>query len=622
MTNTNHKGQSLIELLVTMGLLTIFMPALVSGLGASRLGKAQQSQRLDALEILKETEEATRAVRDNDWENVKTDGTYHPNISGNTWILSSGTDNVNGFTRSIAISGVLRDSSTGVISPTGTIPDPSVKKVDLRISWTTPNYSHLDTTFYLSRFVDNTALPGSGTIQPLSGHGDWCNPLTDNYNRLNLYHSSQPSSIIAGINKVYVGTTKDSSGYAFDDVSIDHSITPFALTGETNYQSPGLRANDVFTESIYAYIAPDSNNQDEVIILDVSGANPSLISAVNFNGNKGSKTLYVSHNSIVNKDILFFVASNNNLYSYDITDRNNPIAKGVLFVGDTSRIFVVDNYVFLAQISTANQFQIIDASDPTNLRKPGGKGFLKLNDQPGQDVFVNIDGTRAYFITRKSDLNPEFFIINISDKTNPVQIGTGYDTYLPSDLTKQMDPKGVTVINKRAIVVGFGSPPYQVFRIESDNYDLCKAVTTLGSFTVDNLYDVSSILNNGHAYSYLIADNSSAELQIIEGGSGEPGGSGMYESSTFDAGHDVAWNNFTATSDPNLSYKFSLKHGSSGSCTGVTFTDTDFNTFTPGPLPLTTIGSGYTNPAQCMRYRVVNSGSTAASYTITINYSP
>ena len=53
-------GQTLIELILVMGIAAIVLPALLTGLFASRNGKPQQEQRMQAVSVLKESEQAVR----------------------------------------------------------------------------------------------------------------------------------------------------------------------------------------------------------------------------------------------------------------------------------------------------------------------------------------------------------------------------------------------------------------------------------------------------------------------------------------------------------------------------------------------------------------------------------
>ena len=142
-------GQSLIELLVTIGLASILLPALLTGLLASREGRAQQEQRLIAMSLLKEGEEVARSVREKDWNEFSLNGTYHPVVSGTSWSLAIGAETIMGYTRQILVEDVNRDAG-GTIVTSGGSPDPSTKKVTVSVSWGTPIPSSVSSTLYLT----------------------------------------------------------------------------------------------------------------------------------------------------------------------------------------------------------------------------------------------------------------------------------------------------------------------------------------------------------------------------------------------------------------------------------------------------------------------------------------
>lgn len=150
-----QSGQALVELLVAMGIAALMLPALATAMVASRGGRAQQEQRLQAAALLREANEAVRIVRQTGWTGVATNGTYFPAISGSTWVLSAGSQSVSGFTRSIVISDVQRDSG-GAIVPSGGTVDPSTKQVVATVSWTTPVATSISNTAYLNRYLNNT----------------------------------------------------------------------------------------------------------------------------------------------------------------------------------------------------------------------------------------------------------------------------------------------------------------------------------------------------------------------------------------------------------------------------------------------------------------------------------
>src|SRR3989344_9443253 len=117
---TNTVGETLIELLMIIGLTGIILPALFSGFVATRQGKAQQQQRQEATMMLKETAEAVRSVRENGWSTFAVNGTYHPELSGNTWTLVSDPQTINGLTRQVVVSDVQRNINNAIVPAGGT----------------------------------------------------------------------------------------------------------------------------------------------------------------------------------------------------------------------------------------------------------------------------------------------------------------------------------------------------------------------------------------------------------------------------------------------------------------------------------------------------------------------
>lgn len=146
----------LIEILIVIAISAIMLPALLTGLFSSTQGKAQQGQRVQAIALMKEAEEVVRNVRNQGWSTFATNGVYHPLISGSTWNFASGSEAVNGLTRTITVSDVYRDSS-GVIVPSGGSLDPSTKKVYIQVTWGEPYTSSVDSTIYVTRYLQNTA---------------------------------------------------------------------------------------------------------------------------------------------------------------------------------------------------------------------------------------------------------------------------------------------------------------------------------------------------------------------------------------------------------------------------------------------------------------------------------
>ena len=75
---STNKGYTIIELLVALAIASLMLPALLTGLVSSREGKAQQTQRRQAVSLLNEAEEAVRSYRNRGWDSFAVNGTYHP----------------------------------------------------------------------------------------------------------------------------------------------------------------------------------------------------------------------------------------------------------------------------------------------------------------------------------------------------------------------------------------------------------------------------------------------------------------------------------------------------------------------------------------------------------------
>lgn len=603
-----QKGQLLIELLVTIGLTAVILPALLTGFVASRSGRAQQEQRLQAIGLVREAQEAVRVVRERDWTAFAaySDGVtiYHPARSGNSWSLATSADVINGLTREIVISDT---------------PDPSTKQVVTTVRWGTPIASSVNATEYLTRF-GNTVFTESGTIQqPAGGFGNWCQPVGPSVTNVNIPHQASATSIEAfettdGTgNRVFMGTGASADSPAFTNVKIIGNAPPSATVLGNYNGPPSIKSNGIAGDSHYAFLATDNRG---VQILDLTTTPPyQKIGSFDVGGGEKVNDVYVVGNT-------GYAVTQNKFYIFSISaDRKTTSQTGVaLSLADGAKVVVdsANQYAYVPNPDTNGELKIIDVhTHPTTLSQSDVKN-VNVDGGAGRDVFINAGANRAYLATAASSSKPEFFIINITDKANPVVVigGGTYDT-------NDMDPQGVVVVlGEKAIIVGVGGHEYQVFSIANDTVSFCPNHSDNNDFLdIDSgVYAVSSLLQSDmHAYSYVATGDAGAELKIIEGGSGGGGsGNGIFESSTFDANHNVAFNYFSATSDPNLSYKLAIKLAVGGVCPA--FADPDFVPIVTGPIALP--GVGYSNPGQCLRYRVINSGSAAILYTININYSP
>lgn len=636
LSKTKQRGQFLIELLVAMGVVAILIPALVAGFVATRSGKAQAEQRLEATALAREAAEAVRVVRESGWSNVGVTGTFHPVLSGFTWALAPGAETINGYSRSITFDNVYRDSEGAIVETGGTL-DPSTKLVTVSVSWGTPIASSVMNTMYITRLeniawtqttqVDFDLGTMTNTISTNtdggeitlsaggSGRADWCSP------NLSIAATDLPKQGVANAisaieGRIFAGTGENASGVSYATVFVDNLNPPSATVSGT---FDGYKTNDIFGEAGFAYIATD-NNAKEIEIVNLSTSPYTEAGYFNAPGNGNGDSVYVSGN-------VGYMTSGNTFYTFDLASKfgSRSYLGSVVLAGTGTKMSVVGNYAYVAISSSTTQLQIIDIS---NASSPTIVGSVQINGEAAVDVYINQTATRAYIATALSATKSEMFIIDITTKTGAHTNAIGsYDS-------SGMNPQGVTVVTgNRLILVGTGGIEYQAISILNES-----SPSRCGELNVDTgVRGVASVFEaDGDAYSYIITGDATSELKIIEGG---PGGkfnsSGTFVSTILDATTSSAFNRFIVNANlpigTTAEYQVSAADAVDDSCTAALFTfvgpDGTGGTkyATGGAIPFST-GPGYKNPARCFQYKVFLStiDLTAAPVVtdMTINYSP
>lgn len=629
----NKSGQSLIELLIIIGLFAVLLPALVVGFIASGEGKAQMNQRLDATAFLKEAEEAVRSVREKGWTSFAVNGIFHPEIVGSAWSLVAGNDTINDFTRTIEISDVLRDSSGTIVNAGGAV-DPSTKKITITLSWSLPLPSSVQSSFYLTRFdnlsytqttfadfdagvkngvvVTNTA--GGEVVLGAGGGGNWCEPSL-NITPLDLPKQGVANAVTAIEGRIFAGTGDNSSGESFVNINVSNTHPPVATILAT---FDGYKTNDIFGEANYGYIATDTNSK-EIVIIDLTTVPYTEIGYFNAPGSTDATAVFVLGN-------IGYMIQGTKLRNFDLSSKSGSRpaidSDGVdLFGVNGTSVYVSGNYAYVTLYGKS--VLVVNISNASNLWVASG---INPHNRTARDIIANSTGTRAYFINDVSSTQDEFYIYKWG--VHGWQFVGSYDT-------SGMQPKAIAIVpGNRAIIVGMGNEEYQVVDISDET----NPVRCGGLQINTGINGVASVLEaDGDAYSYIITGDASSELKIIEGG---PGGfyasAGVFESSIFDSSYQTAFNRmlFTAVKPPATDIKFQIAvvDDAGGSCAGAVFNyvgpdGTPATFFTnPEALFLDDDGAGFENPGRCFRYKAFLS--TNDSFTspvlndFTVNYSP
>lgn len=643
-------GYSIVELILAMGLATLIFPAILSGVMTTRQGKPQAIQLNQAQSLLTEGQEAVRSIRANGWASIATDGTYHPVINGSSWSLASGTETINGLTRQVVIADVYRSSTTGPIVSSGGILDPSTKKITLTISWTQPYSYSMSTSSYLTRYKGNltwtqttqsdfTAGTNAGTSvtdnldgevvlsSGGSGHG-WCHPTTV-ATTTNLPGSAIATSLTANQGKAYVTTGVNASGNPMNSINISDSGTPTATVGASYTSSNKMYG--IAADNTYSYMGSDHPG----LMIDIVKLS-TMADAGYFDPGGHPKGISV----VVSGSVGYAVGDNNTLYTFDIstiqgTNTSQTKLASIALGGAPKRVVYQNGYAYVGETGP-NQIEVFQVTNAgATLTK---KATISLANTYA-DFSLNSTSTRLYTI-EQNGTGANFIIRDISTITSVSTIST----YTFATFTVN----GVVVVpGNVAIIIGSGGTYlYQVVDISNEaSPQGCGGMNPPGVTKINAITPV--IMPSGQNFAYILTDNSSAEFQVIlggTGGGGVPSTSGTFTSSTFVPGSLVSFNRFSATiaQPANTTIKVRVAVagvGADQTCGTANFayvgpngtTDsTDY--FTPtgssisGNIPFASAVSNYQNPGSCMRYQVsfatTDTTATPVLYDMTVNYVP
>lgn len=645
------KGQSLVEMLITIGLAALILPAVYTGLIASRQGVLQSQYQVMASNLRHQAYQAARVFRDSDWTTFASQsgqGSLHPEISGNTWILTPGAETVDSiFTRWVQVTDVYRDTS-GTIVTTGGNLDPSTKRVTSSVSWPAPINSTVTDVAYFTRLENllytqttqadfdagihssttTTNYSGGEVILGSGGQGDWCSPDLS-ITALDLPKNGVANAISAIEGQAFAGTGDNASGVSYANVTITDTSPPVAtITNPGTFD--GYKTNDIHGEAGYAFLATD-NNLHEIEIVDLSTNPYSEAGYFDAPGNGDGDAVFTT-------STYGFMTSGSKFYAFDLSSKSGSrpqVGGAVTLAGTGRRIVVVGTYAYVAVNSPTTQLQIIDISNPSSLSDASIIGQASLPAQGGMALAVTTTGNRAYVATNTSSSQAELFIVDTTTKTGNQPVISSYDT-------NGMNPRGIAIATaNRVIVVGTAAEEYQVLNVVDEaNPVRC------GGMNIDTgVNGVATVVEqDGDAWSYIITGDSSSEFKIIAGG---PGGqsvaSGTFTSSIFDVttvlgpGRQTAFNRIITTADTpsqtDVTFQVAAADQVSGSCDTANYvfvgpdgTSSSFFSSGTGIIPLDDDGSAFENPASCFRYRAYlttnDFGSTPVLYEVSINYSP
>lgn len=627
----SQSGQSLIELLLAIGLMAIILPALLTGFISSREGKAQEGQRLGATALLREAEEAVRSVREKDWNTFALNGTFHPVVSGSAWSLASSSESVNGYQRQIIISDAQRDPNNFNIVFSGGVTDPSTKKITVSVSWNTPSFSSVDSTTYYQRYLGNRQYfqttqvdfnTGTGTNTTVVATGDGGVELGQGAGAGSLYGSQFLLTGTSSIGSMTSSTRKTSLRFTAQNTAIVNTVRVYLQTERGT--SPAYR------------FGIQGNN----------GGNPSGIFL-------GSGTL--TSNSAGWKTITLSPAVNitaGTVYHIVIEPSGSPTSS---------------NYIAIRRTTPQNLFNPYSTTADSNLNTLfyNGTSWAVQNFQPMYELdfnngtyegnpydsatAVNIFGANFYgekFTVTGSDktVTDVTFYVRKNSATNPadslqvVLWDADTNTLIEegvlataAQLTTTYANRTYTFATPRTLTVGksyriyLQSPAsnsnryYQTYRLNNTNAANYNSINYDGT---NSIYTLST--NSGTSWTDTGIYYDLADFQFTVQATAGYQNSGTFESATIDTGALGAFNNLTwgEALAPNTNIRMQLAINNDNSTWDYFGSDGQSGTFfdsTMSAIPLNRINGRF------IRYKATLSGDGTATPTlndVSINYSP
>lgn len=421
---------TLVEILLSIGVLSIVILGLAGALSYSIQTNSQASSRTKATFILDEGIEASRAIRDTGFTNLPT-GTYGLDFSSGEWQLSGSSDTIDEFTRTVDISNI----------------DATTKQITVSVEWSglPLGTNQVSTTIQLTDWLRNVPVGGdwsqpqevfeedipggnngfavqydpSGWVYLLRQNGNPSFVVFDASNYPNLVYYSDLSG---GGNYrdmdqygtyLYASSQENSSEVRI--ISTTFKFFPYFVS---SIDIPGNDdAYDVDIDGDYLYVGTRRDgNDDEIWIYDISGApfTNTLVGSAEINANAWTLEvdgdyLYVGTNS-----------GNRDFYIVDISDKSNPQPIAQLNLTSNGNVLALEsigNRVFAGR-QNSDLIITIDVSDPLN---PVETNSFSINDNV-RDIKTNSSNT-LMFVGSDNNSN-ELLVFNISNPDNPQQIGS------------------------------------------------------------------------------------------------------------------------------------------------------------------------------------------------------
>lgn len=608
----NNKGQTIVEIMITMGLFAVLAPAILTGFVATREGRPMRENRIEATGLLREAEEALKVAREEDWGNVSTSGLYHPTIVGNTWNLASGAELIDNFyTRQILIEDIQRDENFNIVASGGTL-DPSTKKATITIEWDEPRNDYLQSIIYLTRFINNTSM--ENTTESDFNNGTFSSTETTTI--------GDGAVILESSTSTYTEEYIDENGYDFDDQKIEifNGVARLKDLGGSN----GSTIDASFDDRDWGFLTfGDSPSPDDQYLS--SGGNPGDYGRINFPNQKNkimsgywTQQFEITESDVDAKlsfdwNVTTYTGAPDSFHVYAYIDTNNGTPTNLVW--DSGNI-----------TGTSSWSSVIDLDVSSYVLTPD-QYYLKVG------AYVDYSNNRRQYRAGFDNILLEW------ESTGG---GGNYDTSEPTitwnssfNKTGGSDWVGFST----GETTNGGSIKYQISNDDGNTWYYHNGTSWVTAGTGD--YNSAGEIDNNIATfsptgnpnkimvkAFLISDGTQlvqldyVSVEYLGGGGGAS--NGTFTSSSFNAGDEVAWNRIEWVEETpgDSSVEFQIATNNDDSTWNFVGPDGTGNTFFTGEEGVISLNNVLGQYFQYKIYLETISGDLPYVEEVSVNYSP
>jgi prepilin-type N-terminal cleavage/methylation domain-containing protein len=593
-TSIEKKAFTLVEILIAIAIFSMVATVVISFSMESYKATEMSTERFNAQAKIDEIRKVIGQNKNAFWEEIieNTESGHKSYVlnSGN-YILTDGEVESSGLTSYFTINRAYRDSGGDLdetLDATNGTEDIRTRLIEIVVQWTDEagvtqetrshmfitswnNIDYLETTDqeFTQGTVDQTRVTAleDGEVQlEAVTYADWCEP--QDFRKLyDLPDMAMGNTISAEPGSVAIG----SSGIfryedeAFTMLEVDSESPPNVTILET---FEGYSVRDIFLRGDYAYLSTSQDDKD-IVIVDTSLTPYQEVGYIDTYG-------ILTPRSIVVENDKAYIAHDNRLFIADVSSKSGE--RSIIgnerigsFFSHISDLKVKDSIVYAALRYDWEELVIVDTTDPSDYDTIG---IANVNGDQTSEIQINEDASRIYLGTGSFWDKAEFFII---DNTSP-----NYEKPLISTIdTNGMTITGVSVIDDRVILVGYGGEEYQVWDIE-DEQNIFKC----GGMQIDDgVLSIDTVKFDDKAFSYITTSVFGSEFQVIEGGLGIGGSGGQgyieegtFTSQVFDSGSDTSQYYYLiweADQPENTEIRLQLRSSSAADMSGATWVGPD-----------------------------------------------